>query len=284
MKNYLLLLVIIGCGSQSVNNQMVNSFEATPTKVPLKPGIIDEASGMANCRTVANSLWVVQDSGNPPELALLNYNGSVAGKMSLPEVQNRDWEDLASGQIDGQNYLFIADIGDNDAKHELSYIYKLPEPKSLGERISKIDRITFKYPDGKRDAETLLFDPITKDLLIVSKREASVRVYRLAYPQATNATLTAELVATLPYTFITAGSVSSDGSELILKNYSTVYYWPRNASQTVGEALKNKAAQLPYIVEPQGESVCFDKTNAGYFTLSERANAPQVSLNFYQRK
>ena len=283
MKNYFWLFALVGCSSQIDDLKLTDTFSAEPTQAAIKAGVIDEASGMVDSQ-IANSLWVIQDSGNPPELALLNYNGTVTGKLGIPELQNRDWEDLTIGVIDGQNFLFIAEIGDNDAKHELSFIIKLPEPRTLTERPAKIERITFKYPDGPRDAETLLFDPRSKDLLIVSKRESSVRVYRLPYPQATDRTLTAELVGTLPHTFITAGNISANGSEIVLKNYSTVFYWPRGSSETVADALKKRATKLPYLTEPQGEAFCFARNNSGYFTLSERANAPAVSLNFYGRK
>ena len=284
MKNYFWLFALLGCTSPAADLQLMDTFNAEPTRAAIKAGVIDEASGMVDSRAIARNVWVIQDSGNPSELALLNYSGNVAGKISIPELQNRDWEDLTSGLIDGQNFLFIAEIGDNDAKNELCYIYKLPEPKSLTERPTNIERITFKYPDGSRDAETLLFDPRTKDLLVVTKRESSVRVYRLAYPQATDRTLTAELVGTLPHTFITGGNISSDGNEIILKNYSTVFYWPRSSTETVADALKKKANKLPYLVEPQGEAVCFTQNNNGYFTVSERADAAAVSLNFYGRK
>jgi hypothetical protein len=41
----------------------------------------------------------------------------------------------------------------------------------------------FQYPDGSRDAETLLLDPLTKDIYVISKREfEDIRVYRAPYP------------------------------------------------------------------------------------------------------
>ena len=46
-------------------------FASKPSSMPVMPGIVDEASGMADSYTNDGALWVQQDSGNPPDLHLL---------------------------------------------------------------------------------------------------------------------------------------------------------------------------------------------------------------------
>src|SRR6187401_2247814 len=70
-------------------------FADTPASVPIRAGFIDEASGIADSRLNAGFLWVEQDSGNPPDLSLLAYDGTISKKIYIKGIQNRDWEDMA---------------------------------------------------------------------------------------------------------------------------------------------------------------------------------------------
>ncbi|MBO0932153.1 PE-PGRS family protein [Fibrella aquatilis] len=277
------MLLIAACDSPTPTVQ----FSTEPTMTKVDPGQIDEASGIADSRTMVGALWVEQDGGNPAELALLGYDGKLRGKLAIPNTTNRDWEDLTSGPGPqaNVNYLYIAEIGDNNAQYGQYAVYRLPEPKNMTDATGPVERIQYKYPDGARDAETLMLDPQTKDLYVVSKREAKVHLYRLPYPQSTTEVMTAEALGELPYTYVTGGGFSSDGSEILLRTYAGVYYWSRTKGQSVADAMQRTAARdLPYRIEPQGEAICFDRDNKGYFTLSEKASAPNVTLNYYAKR
>jgi hypothetical protein len=262
-------------------------FVPEPTVSPILAGTVDEASGMVDSRTQAGALWVEQDSGNPAELALLGQDGKLRGKLPIPGTTNRDWEDLASGPgpTAGLNYLYIAEIGDNNAQYPSVAIYRLPEPASLNAAVGPVEKINFVYPDGPRDAEALFCDPLTRDLWIVSKRESKVRLYRLAYPQSTTATITAEAFGELPYSVVTGAGISPDGLEIVIRTYFGVFHWTRTATTGIADALQRTVATtLPFHSEPQGEAVCFERANKGYFTASERANASSTSLYYFARK
>jgi hypothetical protein len=216
----------------------------------------------------------------------------------LDGIQNRDWEDIAigPGPEEGQQYLYIGDIGDNRAQHDLKYVYRVPEPHVTADQtprevsLSDIETITFRYPDGERDAETLLLDPTTKDLYVISKRETKVRVYRASYPQSTTAPMTLEHVVTLALNerdtmsaWLTGGDISPSGQEILLKSYIGVYYWSRAPGQPVHDALRAAPTLLPYIPEPQGEAVCWKADGGGYYTVSEERDAIPAHLYFYPR-
>ena len=259
---------------------------ADPTATPITPGQIDEASGIADSRTMPGNLWVEEDGGNAAQMTLLGYDGVVKGTIALP-VPNRDWEDMGygPGPNAGLNYIYMGDIGDNNAQYPICQIYRFPEPASLQTPITQVERINFRYPDGPRDAEAMLVDPATKDIYIISKREPNVHLYRLAYPQNINEVTVAESLGQLPMTFVTGAAISPDGSELMVRTYPEIRYWKRDAGQSIADALqKGNSRQLPYRVEPQGEAICFAKDNKGYFTLSERASASSVNLYYYARK
>ncbi|WP_338872069.1 PE-PGRS family protein [Spirosoma sp. SC4-14] len=262
-------------------------FSSTPTVTPVQPGLIDEASGLADSRSMPGNVWIEQDSGNPPDITLLGYDGSVKGKITVPNATNVDWEDMAigPGPQDGKNYIYMADIGDNNAQRANCVIYRFVEPASLQESIGQVERINYKYPDGARDAEAIIVDPQTRDTWIISKREDKVHLYRLPYPQDVNQVTTLEAYGELPFTYVTSAAISPDGSEILLRTYLQVYYWKRETGQTVADAMqKGTAQQLIVKAEPQGEAIGFDKESKGFFTISERASASSVNLYYYARK
>lgn len=279
-------LLLIACKSNDPAAQDAQ-FASQPTAAVIQSGTVDEASGLADSRSQPGNVWIQEDSGNPAELSLLGYDGTLKGRLTIPNTTNRDWEDLASGPGPqaGINYLYIGEIGDNDAVHDVSYVYRLPEPASVNGPVGSVDKISFRYPDGPRDAEALILDPQTKDIWIVSKRESNVHLYQLPYPQSTTETITATAYGELPLSYVTGGAISSDGSEVILRTYLGVYYWKRKSGQLLADALQKQSyRQLPYRIEPQGEGICFEKDNKGYFTVSERNNMASTSLYYYARK
>ena len=253
---------------------------------------IEEASGLAASRKNRGVIWTHNDSGNENRIFALDSNGNNLAEYFLDGITNRDWEDitLGPGPDDSKSYLYIGDIGDNSSQYSVKYIYRIEEPiVNVGQQpavniISNIDVISFTYPDGERDAETLMIDPITKDLYVVSKRDSKVRLYKLAYPQSTDSEFEAEISAELslpndpedntPFNYVTSGDISFDGREIIIKSYRNIYYWYRNAGETISSVMSStEPFILPFVNsfdEVQGEAICWKPYgDQGYFTLSE---------------
>ena len=294
MKNVLLIptlfvAFLISCKHEepTVDPESVN-FSETPIAHAVQPADdLNEASGLADSHKQPGLLWSHEDAASPDELFLLNRKGSIVGKIKTPFI-NFDWEDIAIGPGPQANetYLYLGDIGDIALNLDIKRIYRFPEPASLTATITNYDRIQFRYPDGSYDAETLLLDPLTRDLYIVSKWEGRAHLYRLAYPQSTTEVMTAEKVGTMTIgSDLTGGSISTNGREIIVRGYTAIHYWKRSVEEKASTVLLRAPDKtLPYIFEPQGEAVCFDKDGKGYFTLSERRNVPSVNLYFYARK
>ena len=168
-------------------------------------------------------------------------------------------------------------------------IFRLKEPRSLNENYPAFEEIRFKYADRPMglDCEAMLVDPATKDIYIISKRQLfSVRVYRLKFPYSTTTENTAEFIGTIPLSAITAADISADGQQIIMKSYDAAYYWKRKDGESIYQTLsRTRDIGLPYCVEPQGEALCFDQKEEGYFTLSERPDGTaSVNLQYYSRK
>ena len=250
---------------------------------------ITEASGLAASRRTPGHFWTHNDSGDTTRIFALGPGGEDRGVWYLDGASARDWEDIAvgPGPLDSLSYLYIGEIGDNNGVYDLIRIYRSPEPviteDSAGGVLQEVETITCRYEDGPRDAEGLFVDPVTRDIYIVSKREAAVGLYRLAWPYSTTDTQRLERVATLDsLTMITAADISPDGSEILLKDYLVVYYWERRQGESVAEAMVRKPRVLPYTFEPQGEAIAWGADGA-YYTTSEEFRSIPALLTRYRR-
>ena len=281
------LLIGLSCAKDDENNTDPEGFESIPVANPIPPLILDEASGIADSKANAGHLWVQQDSGNPTELALLSHDGALLKKINIKSAVNRDWEDLATGAgpVAGTPYIYIADIGDNSLAASEYFIYRFPEPASATDTVLNWEKITFQYPDGAHDAEAIFFENTSKDIYIITKQDSPSRIYKLPYPQNAGSANTATLAGSLSFSGATGASMSNDGTEILVRTYTSVYYWKRAANQSVEDALALPPVPLDTQFEPQGEAICFKNDNSGFFTLSERpAIIAAVNLNFYKRK
>jgi hypothetical protein len=231
---------------------------------------LNEVSGIVTSAQDNTSIWVHNDSGDRPSIYLLDDKATLKYKCTIANANNRDWEDISIYK----GKLYIGDIGDNLGIHPYCTIYLIDEPsiKSANDvTVNPTDRIIYKYPDGARDAETLMTDPLNGDIYIVSKRETNVNVYRIKYPYPTKDTTIAEKVMTLPFSYIVGGDISRDGKEMLMKTYQKIYYWQRKSGKTISETLAQKPQELPYQQEPQGESICWSTDGKSFFTLSEES-------------
>lgn len=249
-----------------------------PTQVPVVP-VIKEGSGIADSKTNPGKLWVIEDSGNPPELVLVGHDGRSGPRLPIAGATNRDWEDLvlAGGQ------LYIGDIGDNEQKASAYIIYRMAEPAFGATAVSEVTKIRFRYNNGPHDAEAFLVDAQSGSIYIITKRDATAQVFKIAGSYSTTAENIAEKVADLDYNNVVSAALSPDGKQVLVKTYDKIFRYSRNDGESVEEALKKKPAEMPYKGEPQGEAVCFKQDGSGYFTLSEQLFGKEVNLYFYKQ-
>lgn len=234
--------------------------------------VLEEISGLAFSKNHPDRIYVHTDSGGEVAVFIVDSHGKEIGKIRLEGVENRDWEDIAVGPgPGGKSYVYVAEIGDNLGVHQSVQIFRFPEPdKFRGEGSVKPEVLTFTYPAGAMDAESLFVDPITGDLFVISKRDSQNTVFRLKSGDFGKSAVVAEEMGKLPFSSSTAADISQDGSKILIKNYFKVYHWERKSGESVAEALSRTPKELPYVPEPQGEAIGFQPDGKAYFTISEK--------------
>lgn len=252
---------------------------------------INEASGIAASRKNRDVLWVHNDSGDSARIFAMNTQGTHLGIYNIPGASAVDCEDIAigPGPVEGSgpagDYLYLGDIGDNNAaRTEGICVYRVPEPTVHADQepvdVSLQDAvpITLLYPDGARDAETLMVDPANGDIYIVSKREAKSRVYRAAFPQTSGMTM--QFVTELPWAEATGGDISPLRTEIIIRGYGNASLWRVPRGGSIESAFGTAPCSVPLVEEPQGEAVSFDASGLGYVTVSEGLHQP---IHYFSR-
>ncbi|MFC1781765.1 hypothetical protein ACFLZ8_05850, partial [Planctomycetota bacterium] len=278
----LVLLAIVLLGNYirvSGSNEQVPEFLPGEEIGTLEKEKITEASGMASSRKNRGILWVHNDSGDSANIYAIKSDGELIETFRIKKADSRDWEDIAIGpgpekEVD---YLYIGDIGDNSADYSSITVYRIEEPNLETSRddtkIGPADEIKLEYPDGPKDAETLLVDPLNGDIYIITKNRSFGMVYLASFPQDTDKKTRLEFVTTIPLAMATGGDISPDGELVIVRALNSAGLWKRPADEKLWKAFSAEPVWLDLIDEPQGEAICFDAEGNGFYTLSEMKHA-----------
>lgn len=243
---------------------------------------LTEVSGIAVSRRSDGVVWAHNDSGGGAEVFAVGLDGADLGRVALDGAEAFDWEDMAVGPgPGGADHLFLGDIGDNNAVRDEVVVYRLPEPAVPAEGSAPAEALTLTYADGPRDAETLLADPSTGDLFVVSKTwdAGPVGVYRIPADATPGTPVVMERVGEVPALageMVTGGDMSVDGSLVALRTYFGVQVWDRGPGQTVADALAGEPCEAPAPFEVQGEALAFTPDGLGYVTIAEGVS-PRVN-------
>lgn len=262
-----------------------------PVTGKLDDKAMDEISDISASSIYPNIYYVHNDSGDTSRFFAITPEGHLKStfyfighpKQELFGV--RDCEDMAVGPGPKPNdsYVYLGDIGDNNASRKYLTVYRFNENElNTNTKVSNVSTVAvnLKYPDGPKDAETFMVDPVEKLMYIVSKRKGSVNVYTAPLTYKADDTLMLTNRCQLhfrgiqPLKWIVAGDISKDGKQVLLKSYVKVYYWKREGNEPIWQTMQRPPQELPYEQEKQGEAIGFAPDGKSYYTTSEGANAP----------
>jgi hypothetical protein len=177
-------------------------------------------------------------------------------------VKARDIEGIASSvDNQGRPILWVGDIGDNLDSWESVSIYRVREPKKLGKRSMKAKQFRFTYDDRPHNAETILADPETTQLWIVTKQLASGSIYKLPKKLSGTKVNIAENIGSVGG-LITDGAVSPSGSGFVLRDYFDAQFF-----NGLPPGIPTEKIALPPQI--QGEAITFSPDGSTVIVASE---------------
>ncbi len=200
---------------------------------------ITESSGLA----VLGEGWVtVNDSGDGARIFVVDpATGETVRTVTYAETA----VDVEALSPEGDDVVWVGDIGDNFARREHVSLYRVPLD---GSPVSRLD---VRYDDGPRDAETLVRDPATGSLWILTKGVLGGAAYRV--PDSGEGVRVAERAGDVP-ALLTDGSFTASGDAVLARNYTRGFRieWP-SLEVTATLALPRQEQGESLGIEPGGD-------------------------------
>jgi hypothetical protein len=281
---------------------------------------LTELSGLAASHRHPGVLWAHNDSGNGDsgngdsgnETAIfaIGPGGEDLGVFALPGVVGVDIEDIALAG----DQIYLADIGDNRRQRDEALVYRFAEPDpSKPGLVREVETLHLRYPDGPHDAEALLVDPTSGELVVIDKQ------FKLASGD-TDTLLTAApaevFVGTPPFSdkavvdlraegevsldrfkarlgtapagseasqlglggVATGADIRADGLVIAVRTYDTIWVFDRSPGQSVATALTGTPCEAPAAPEQQGEAIAFLPGDGVHLATASEGSRPELHL------
>ena len=301
------IFVIFVSGSAvllSACSKVISNGRSSNSSSPLfdKPTVIGkiqsneviESSGIVASKCQLGVYWTHNDSGDGPNIYAINEKGENLGTFRVSNSQNDDWEDIAEFKdSSGKCFIYIADVGDNKTRRAEETIFRVPEPPisdSTRGTTSKnsittepASALNFRYPGIQRNSETLMVNPQTGDIYVLTKSiERASEVFKLAgnfgKSDITVAAKIADLaVPNVPNGQLTGGDISDDGRHVVLCDYSWAYEieLPAN-TKNFDEIWGVKPDRIDFGKVSQAEAVGYSPNGSAIVITSEGGHSPIV--------
>jgi hypothetical protein len=224
---------------------------------------IIESSGLVDH---GRTVLTINDSGDRPVVYSVDARTGRTVATTTYAGTVSDVEDLAPG---AHGTVWAGDTGDNQhRRHDISVYHVTPD----GSR-QQAPRFRLTYPDGPHDAETLLVQPRTGRVLVVSKSVFGGTVYAAPSHLRRDGTNRLRVFAQVAG-LVTDGTFLPGGRRVVLRTYGTasVYTWP--GFDLVG------TVRLP--AQEQGEGISVSRTGRVLIS-SEGAHSDVLRVRLPQR-
>jgi hypothetical protein len=234
------------------------------------PETVHESSGLALAGG-GDALWTHNDSGQPT-LHLVGLDGRARASVAVSGARVEDWEDVSAGPCPGSGRcLYVADIGDNQARRPGITIYRVPEPAPGDARTGPSEALGASYPDGAQDAEAMFVLPDGGVYVVTKGETGAIALYRLPRTARPGTVSRLERVAELRpgpvdrRERITGASASPDGQWLALRTLRSLAFY-RTGDLATGRLGTPLTYDLQPLDEAQGEAVEFGPNGVVYLS------------------
>ncbi|MDB1125412.1 hypothetical protein [Vibrio algarum] len=230
--------------------------------------------------------------------------------MDIKGIENIDWEDLAAFKYNEENYLIIADTGDNYAQRDEYFLHIIREPLLTKKHyfdpiiVTPNWSISYTYADGARDCESVAVDMVNEKILLLSKREQQPILFELplqsnkSYPNDLNSNKQqiATRLGAIPsfpepanpeFSFIdllgystqpTAMDISNNGRFIAVLTYDSAFVFETNGSTDWLSILSSLPTRYELPSLKQAESLAFGSDSGSLYVTTEKLPAPIIEI------
>lgn len=299
---FVILAVVVSClaaacafvSSEPVLVPAASRYGPPEVVGTIKSSDVIESSGIASSRCQSDVFWAHNDSGDGAFLYAFNKAGDSLGTWRVQNAQNKDWEDIATWKDkNGKCFIYIGEIGDNDLLWPEHIIYQVAEPLIIpGGTVSTKDNpsiteaggvLRFVYPDGDKNAETLMVHPRSGGIYVLTKEVSGPSgVYRIkgdfSQSQRSTALKIVDLsVPNIPNGLLTGGDISPDGRSVVVCDYRQAYELNLPAgSNDFDEIWKQKPRAFDIGKRKNGEAIGYSVDGSEIYATSEGRNSPII--------
>ncbi len=225
---------------------------------------ITESSGLTESSR-AGVFWTHNDSGDRARLFAVQPDSGTLGQVSLQGIEAVDWEAIGAYSWKGQDWIVVADCGDNQAKRTSVMFYKFVEPEDFQNWIpenvpsaqrtaivarQEIQQIEVTFDDGPRDCEAIAIDAASSRILMVAKSLIpSVGVYEVRFDPSDISRIVhtkARRICTLNIPMATDMAIDKETRDIIVAGYFHAFYFPSGAPN---DSTVDQMQRLPSRIE-----------------------------------
>jgi hypothetical protein len=261
-----------------------------PVHARVESAPIDEMSGIVRSRRHPDIFWVHNDSGDSARIFAIRSDGSSVlptfSKFSrygdAPEEGKQQWEGfevLYADHVDwedialDQNYLYLADVGNNLNARKNLVIYAVSEiDPTASTRSAVVQKWPVHYPEQQEfppgnwhyDSESL-FTSDAQLYLITKHRqtgsmgtfEAGANLYRLDTRHTDQSNALTLVDSTALITAATGADVSPNGQTLAVISYEDLFLFDKPATGDAWLSSTHRRIPLDRSVTRQAEAVAW---------------------------
>ena len=149
---------------------------------------VEEPSGLIN---FDDRCWTINDSQNKAEIYRIDIEtGAVLQTVTIENVENNDWEELAADD----QFIYIGDFGNNRGNRKNLAIYRISKKDLPGKKNGKISpevirfdyayQKEFTHPENKHNFDCEAMIAFGDSLMLFSKNRANLKTDLYLLPKS----------------------------------------------------------------------------------------------------
>lgn len=184
---------------------------------------LQEESGIAASRRFSGRLYHINDSGDAGNFYITQMDGSDIDAVRVAGFKPEDTESLSLGPCPAKgaaenSCLYIGDIGDNDKKRKSVEVAVIDEVQNFPQPVKPRALLTFRYPDGAHDAESMAVHP--DGTIYILTKENPAKLFKAPPGESSQPRLLTAVTTLNAGSAPTDMAFSDDGTRLLVLTYT----------------------------------------------------------------